>query len=121
VSKKTKPSDNGRSSLEILKKSFDRVIIKHSKSQDGSGRTTVLLVNGTTIHVGVAKFSNRGDSFSRSHGRLIAQGRAELAAEIFKGKLDNRVSADKQREVLSYTLNVETEVQSTIDQFLNVE
>ena len=121
MSNKTKPSDNGRSSLEVLKKSFDRVIIKHSKNEDGSGKTTVLLVNGNTIHVGVAKFSNRGDSFSRSHGRLIAQGRAELAAEIFNGKKVNRINSFKQREVLSYTLNVETEVQSTIDQFLNVE
>lgn len=110
MSKKARPSDNGRSTLNDLKSSYDKVVIKHDKNVDGSGRTTVLLVKENNIYVGVAKFSNRGDSYSRVHGRLIAQGRAELAAEIASGKSSERVNASKQREKLSYkieTPNVE--------------
>lgn len=121
--KSVKPTDNGRSSLEQLKKEYTRVIIKHDKSEDGSARTTVLLLDGNVLHVGVAKFSNRGDVFSRSHGRLIAQGRAELAAEVSRGKSSTRVSSAKQREALSYTIDglEAEEVQEFIDRFLKVE
>lgn len=119
---KNKVSDNGRTSLENLRKQYSKVIIKHSKNTDGSGKTTVLLIEGTNIFVGVAKFSNRGDSFSRVQGRLIAQGRAELAAQVFKGQVSERVNASKQREKLSYTVNTSLEqVQTVVDSYLNVE
>jgi hypothetical protein len=123
MANKTRPTDNGRSSLNELKGSYDKVVIKHDKNTDGSGRTTVLLVKGTTVFVGVAKFSNRGDSYSRTHGRLIAQGRAELAAEVASGKTTERVNASKQREKLSYkieSLNVERTLEAYIKSTVEV-
>jgi hypothetical protein len=53
---------------------------------------------------------------------LIAQGRAELAAQVFKGQVSERVNASKQREKLSYTVNTSLDqVQTIVDSYLNVE
>ena len=117
-----RPTSNGRSTLEELKKKYDKVLVVHKQSEPSSptGRTTVLLVSGDNVFVGVAKFSNRGDTFSRPHGRIIAQGRAELAASVFNGDSQERESNTKRREELSYVISATTEnsIQNIIDLYL---
>lgn len=117
-----RPTNNGRSSLEELKKKYDKVLVVHRQAELSSptGRTTVLLVSGDNVFVGVAKFSNRGDTYSRPHGRIIAQGRAELAASVFFGDSQERISNAKRREELSYVISAtpENSVQNIIDLYL---
>lgn len=120
MANKTRPTDNGRHSFTDLKSLYDKVFIKHQKNEDGSGRTTVLLVKGNNIYVGVSKFSNRGDSYSRTHGRLIAQGRAELAHAVSVGSVSERLTASKQREKLSYSIK-EANVEQVLESYLSAK
>lgn len=95
---------NGRKDYSTLKKSFERVLVKHEYGKGGQIRTTALLVQDGIVHVGVSKFSNRGLQFSKSKGSLTALGRAELAANILHGVETVRQSKEKRREELSYSL-----------------
>ena len=87
-----------------LKKSFEKVLVKHEYQPGGTVRTTALLVQDGIVHVGVSKFSNRGNVFSKSKGSQAALGRAELAANIMHGVESQRKSKEKRREELSYSL-----------------
>lgn len=111
---------NGRGTYEQLRQQYDKVYIRHQKIEDGSARTLCLLVQENMVFVGVAKFSNRTFSFSKKKGRAIAQGRAELANDVFSGKTLPRVSKQKRREELSFTVKATTDntVQDIIDSFL---
>ena len=111
--------DNGRNTYEQLKSQFDRTLIRHDRSDDGTARTTCLLVSGNNVYVGIAKFSNRTFNFSKKKGRAIAQGRAEHAFNVFTGETSRRTSQETRREQLSYTVstNDSTELQSVIDSF----
>ena len=112
--------ENGRSSYEELKRKYERVLIKHVREEDGTARSICLLVSGGKVHVGLAKFSDRGDSFQRSKGRIIAQGRAELAASVDAGETIPRVSLQKRREELSFTITASEHitVQEVINNFI---
>lgn len=107
---------NGRKDYLTLKKSFERVIVKHEYGKGGTVRTTALLVQDGIVHVGVSKFSNRGLQFSKSKGSLTALGRAELAANILHGVEVVRKSKEKRREELSYSLISTNE--NTVDNIL---
>lgn len=95
---------NGRKSFSELKKSFEKVIVKHEYLTGGQVRTTAILVQDGIVHVGISKFSNRGLTFSKSKGSFAALGRAELAANIMHGIEAPRKSKDKRREELSFSV-----------------
>lgn len=96
--------NNGRSTYEQLTGQFSKVRIVHHRNEDGTGRTTCLLATENEVHVGVAKFSNRTFNFSKKKGRVMAQGRAELAVQIYRGESNTRESQKTRREQLSYTI-----------------
>ena len=96
---------NGRSSYNELRKTYDRTIIRHEQQDDGTARTTCVLVSGNSVFVGVARFTNRTFNFSKKKGRAIAQGRAEHAVNVFNNETTRRQSQNKRREELSYTLS----------------
>ena len=95
---------NGRKDYKQLKESFEKVLVKHEYGKGGKIRTVALLIQDGIVHVGVSKFSNRGNVFSKSRGSLTALGRAELAANIMNGDEVARKSKEKRREELSYSL-----------------
>jgi len=96
---------NGRASYEELKQKYDKVLLRHNHNEDGTVRTTCLLVKDLAVFVGVSKFSNRTFNFSKKKGRAIAQGRAELAASLFNGEItEPRKMKAKRREELSYII-----------------
>lgn len=112
-----KVKDNGRSTLPQLNEKFDKVIIKYDYDKDGTVKTTAFLVDNDdhgVIHIGVSKFSNRTFNFSKSKGRVIALGRAELSFNIYNDVEAVRLSKDNRREELSYTINA-NEVHTTDD------
>lgn len=111
---------NGRRTYEQLRQEYERVYIRHQQNKDGTAKTSCLLVLENVVFIGVAKFSNRALSFSRKKGRVIAQGRAELAFDVFFGKTPPRASKEKRREELSFTIKATTNntVQDIIDSFL---
>ena len=96
---------NGRSTYEELKAKYKRVYIRHVHQDSGTTKTICLLVNDGEVHVGLSKFSNRGATFHKRKGRIIAQGRAELAASVSTGETHARVGTQKRREELSFTVN----------------
>ena len=112
--KTTKVSDNGRKSYPELKESFEKVIVKHQHFNGGTARTTAILVQDGIVHVGVSKYSNRTFQFSKSKGQNAALGRAEHSANVFHGVEKARVSKDKRREELSFSI-VATEGNSVDD------
>jgi hypothetical protein len=111
---------NGRKDYSELKKSFEKVLVQHEYQKGGTVRTTALLVQDGIVHVGVSKFSNRGNVFSKSKGSQAALGRAELAANIMHGVETPRKSKEKRREELSYSLfsSNEKSVDSIIASFI---
>lgn len=108
---------NGRATYEELRQQYDKVIIRHVQLDNGTARTTCLLVSGDSVHVGVARFSNRTFNFSKKKGRAIAQGRAEHAHAVFSNEAVRRVSQDKRREKLSYTFTATED--NTVEDFLS--
>ena len=108
---------NGRSNYKELKEKYEKVIIRHNLSEDGTARTTCFLVTGDRIFVGVSKFSNRTFNFSKKKGRVTAQGRAEHSHDVFLGKTTEREDHKKRREELSYVLTPKSG--STTDELLD--
>jgi hypothetical protein len=104
-----KVTSNGRSTLPELQEKFEKVYIKYDRSEDGTARTTAILVNDGVAHVGVSKFSNRTFNFSRTKGRSMALGRAELSANIFYGLETQRESKLKRREELSFSIQTNSQ------------
>lgn len=110
ASKKIK--HNGRSTYQELKDKFDKVVLKYTDNEDGTTRTTAVLVEeeSNTVHVGVAKHSNRTFNFSKTKGRNMALGRAELAANVYHGVEGYREdTAKKRREDLSYSVDADSD------------
>lgn len=64
-----------KTSLEVLKKQFDKVYIRYIRPNDQTGTTIGLLVKGNEAFVGISK-CHEGDQFSKEIGRNIALGRA---------------------------------------------
>jgi hypothetical protein len=100
----SKVTNNGRSSVQDLKKKYKSVFLNYKKYEDGTVRTTAFLVSENAVHVGVSKFSNRGDQFNKSRGRYMALGRAEYAANVFEGSESQRGSHTTRREELCFTI-----------------
>ena len=118
-----KVTGNGRQSYPELRKSFEKVHVKYDKHEDGTVRTTGILVRDGVVHVGVSLFSNRTYQFSKSKGRNMALGRAEHAANVFHGIETVRESKEKRREELSYSI-ISTEdktVDAIITEFLGTQ
>ena len=108
---------NGRKSYEQLQEQYEKFIIRHNLNEDGTARTTCLLVREGNVFVGVAKFSNRTFHYNKKKGRAIAQGRAEHAAAVFAGTTAKRVSQEKRREELSYIILSSEE--NTVDDIIS--
>ena len=104
-----KVTSNGRSTLPQLQEKFEKVYIKYDRVLDGPAKVTVLLINDGVAHVGVSKFSNRTFNFSKTKGRSMALGRAELAANIFYGIETVRNSKGKRREELSFSIQTSSQ------------
>lgn len=69
-------SNMKKTNLDSLKKQFDKVYLKHIRSEDFKTATTIgILVKDGTVFVGVSK-CHEGDQFSREIGRNISLGRA---------------------------------------------
>ena len=100
-----KVTSNGRSTYDELRTAYDKVYVRHQKNEDGTVKTVCVLVEGNNLHVGVSKFSNRTYSYNKKKGRLIAQGRAELAAAVSAGTETSRTTP--RRETLSFTVTCE--------------
>jgi hypothetical protein len=61
-----KVTSNGRSTYDELRSTFDKVYVRHQLNDtDGTARTICVLVEGTTLHVGVSKFSNRTLTYNK--------------------------------------------------------
>ena len=116
-------TSNGRSTLPQLHEKFEKVYIKYDRAENGPATVTALLVNGGNVHVGVSKFSNRTFNFSKTKGRAMALGRAELAANIFNGTETIRESKNKRREELSFSIKTENQqqLQSTITSLTGIQ
>lgn len=116
-----KVTSNGRSSYNDLKSKFEKVFVTYQFNNDGTGRTTALLVQDGVVHVGVSKFSNRTYQFSKSKGRSMALGRAELAANVFHGVEETRLSKEGRREELSYSVQSSEEqtVENIVSLYIN--
>lgn len=113
-----KVTNNGRSTYNQLKNSFERVFVTYQRNDDGTAKTTALLVQDGIVHVGVSKHSNRTYQFSKSKGRNMALGRAELAYNVFNETERPRNSKANRREELSYSI-VSNENQ-TVDDILSL-
>lgn len=100
----SKITSNGRSTVVQLKKKFKSVFLNYKKFEDGTVRTTAFLVGENFVHIGVSRFSNRGDSWNKSRGRQMALGRAEYAANVYAGTESLRDSHSTRREELSFTI-----------------
>lgn len=124
-------TDNGRKSLTELQEMFDKVIIRYfpgTAVDEKTGeerevvKTMVALVNGTTVHFGVSKWSNRGLRYSKTKGRAMAMGRAEIAFLNFKDVETPREAHYKGVDPLAYTTNVaDPTVKNIISAFFGVE
>jgi hypothetical protein len=68
-------------------------------------KSLCLILDNNALHVGVAKFSDKKNNFHRSKGRVIAQGRAELAADVHSGRALARTKL-KRREELSFSITI---------------
>lgn len=110
---------NGRSSYEELKKNYDKVIVRHHKDEDGTARTTCFLVSENTVHVGVAKFSNRTFNFSKKKGHAIARGRAEFAALVHSNKVNKRTTPRREELSFSVTATEGYSTESILNDFLH--
>jgi hypothetical protein len=108
-----KVTSNGRSTLPQLHEKFEKVYLKYDKTEDGTAKVTAALVHDGIVHIGVSKFSNRTYNFSKTKGRAMALGRAELAANIFYGVETVRQSKEKRREELSFSIKATD--QSSVD------
>ena len=104
-----KVTSNGRSSLPVLQDKFEKVYLKYDRYENGTARTTAILVNDGLVHVGISKFSNRTYNFSRTKSRSMALGRAEHAANIFYGIESVRESKEKRREELSFSIQTSSQ------------
>lgn len=110
-------TDNGRKSLEELKEMFDKVIIKYYPGTDvdkygderDTMKTVVALVAGNTVHVGVSKWSNRGLLYSKTKGRAMAMGRAEIAFNNFRNIESPREAHYEGASRLAYSTTVSGE------------
>jgi len=122
--------DNGRMSLTELNEIFDKVIIRyfHEEITDKQGnkkdvvKTMVALVNGTNVHIGVSKWSNRGFLYSKTKGRAMAMGRAEIAFNNFQSIESPREAHYSGIDPLAYSTTVlEPTTKNIIQSFLAVE
>lgn len=125
-----KVTDNGRKSLAELNEMFDKVIIRyfHSTITDKCGeekevvKTMVALVDGTQVHFGVSKWSNRGFMYSKTKGRAMAMGRAEIAFNAFKGLEHERQAHYSGADPLAYSVVVsDPTAKNIVSAFLGVE
>ena len=86
--------------IDNLKTQFDKVFLKH----DVEGRRTVaILLNGTTMHVGISKI-HENDELNRPKGRLISLGRAVHANLVYNGKRQLRTRETKRKVHLAFTI-----------------
>lgn len=126
-----KVTDNGRKSLNELQEMFDKVIIRYFPGtvideKTGEERevvkTMVALVNGTNVHFGVSKWSNRGLKYSKTKGRAMAMGRAEIAFNNFKELENPREAHYSGVDPLAYTTTInDPTVKNIISTFFGVE
>lgn len=118
-----KVTSNGRSTLPQLQEKFEKVYLKYERSEEGTAQVTAALVHDDVVHIGVSKFSNRTYNFSKTKGRAMALGRAELAANIFYGVETTRQSKEKRREELSFSIKATTDnaVDNIITAFLGIK
>ncbi len=126
-----KVTDNGRKSLPELRELFDRVIIRYYPGKDvgkngverETMKTIVALLDGKNVHIGVSKWSNRGLLYSKTKGRAMAMGRAEIAFNSYKSIESPRDAHRCGNDLLAYTVPVEGEatVHNIIKSFKSVE
>lgn len=124
-------TDNGRKSLPELQEMFDKVIIRYfpgtavdkkSGEEKEVIKTMVALVSGTTVHFGVSKWSNRGFRYSKTKGRAMAMGRAEIAFNNHKEVERPREAHYSGVDTLAYTITVQDPtVKNIIGAFFGVE
>ena len=120
-----KVTSNGRSSFPELKEKFEKVYLKYDRNEDGTAKVTAAIVHDGIVHIGVSKFSNRTYNFSRTKGRAIALGRAELAANVFYGVESTRLSKASRREELSFSIQTSQgsreELDTVLTSFLGIK
>lgn len=76
--------------LTALKSKFDKVFVRHERTESGfGGRTVVHLVKDEHVFIGYALCHN-DDQFNRHKGRQIAIGRALHAFGVHAGDKDAR-------------------------------
>jgi hypothetical protein len=92
------------SSIDSLKKDFDKVLLKHDVE---NRRTVAVLVKGNNIHVGVAKI-HQDDTLNRPKGRLISLGRAIHANLVYKGERELRDTEQKRDMPLAFTVETDS-------------
>lgn len=109
-------TSNGRSSIPQLQEKFEKVYLKYDRNEDGTAKVTAALVLDGVVHIGISKFSNRTFNFSKTKGRAMALGRAELAANVYYGTETLRYSQNKRREELSFS--IQTSPANTVDNVL---
>lgn len=123
--------NNGRKSLPELNEIFDKVIVRYHPSiaveKDGSKKETiktiVALVSGNTVYVGISKWSNRGFQYSKTKGRAMAMGRAEIAFNNSKSIEGIREAHYSGLDPLAYTttINGELTTRNIIESLIAVE
>ena len=118
-----KVTSNGRSTLPQLHEKFEKVYIKYDRNEDGTAKVTAALINDGVVHIGISKFSNRTYNFSKTKGRAMALGRAELAANVFYGVETSRSSKNARREELSFSVHSSSETTPTdiVTSFLGIQ
>jgi hypothetical protein len=118
-----KVTSNGRSTLSELQDKFNKVYIKYNKNQNGTATVIAALVSNNVVHIGISKFSNRTYNFSKSKGRAIALGRAELAYNIYKNIEFTRSSKHKRRQELSFSIMATSDnsVENIVDAFVGIK
>ena len=125
-----KVTNNGRKSLPELNEMFDKVIIryftntvtdKHNVEKEVV-KTMVALVSGINVHIGVSKWSNRGLLYSKTKGRAIAMGRAEIAFNNYKSTETPREAHYSGTDPLAYSAVIkDPTVKNIVQSFLAVE
>lgn len=124
-------TNNGRKTLPELNEMFDKVVVRYYPTTvfDKTGvkrdaiKTIVALVMGNTIHVGVSKWSNRGYQYSKTKGRAMAMGRAEIAFNNHKDIEHPREAHYSGADPLAYTaaINGEPTLRNIVDSLIAVE
>ncbi len=126
-----KVTENGRKNLPELNEMFDKVLIRYYNNTvvDKQGndketvKTMVILVSSNIVHVGVSKWSNRGFQYSKTKGRAMAMGRAEIAFNNYEKSERQRDAHHTGLDPLAYTAVItgEPTVRNILESLVAVE